>query len=203
MTQEDTDVMSENGVFVRTGVIMLTLLALNGLLYAVLPPAQPKPDTELGEQTRRSAESTGRLAAFYNFDSDNTLFTPDGWYTPEPPDLLDASIYQFMADTEAVIRLPVGCAPPWSLEIAVMDNVAYLERLPITATLNGQALALDEVRGFRRWFQRTEITTGTAGDWELRLSVPKLIRPADFFATDEDRELGAALDWVMVTSETC
>jgi len=181
-------------------VIVSTLVIFNLILYGVLPPAQPRPDITHAQQTRRAAESAGILAGFQDFDAD---VTDAAWYAPEPPDPLDGAVYQYMAQTDAPLTLTVGCSAPWTIEIVVMDRIQSLARPAVSVSVNGVSLPLTQDHIFRRQRYQAVITDGVAGDWRVNLSIPDLMRPSDLFATGENRLLGAAVDWVMVTGTAC
>jgi hypothetical protein len=183
----------------RVGVILLTLLMLNLVLYVWLPPAQPRPEVPHGEQARRAAEAAGVLAGYYTFDDDRGV----GWYLPQPPNPLDGAVVRFMAQERATVTLPVGCSAPWTVELVVLDRPVTRARPTISATLDGQPLALTAETRLRRTHYRAVVSEGTAGVWAFEVRSSEMYRPTDSVASLEKRRLGAALDWVLVTGTGC
>ena len=150
--------------------------------------------------TCQAAESAGTLAGFYDFDGDLGAMA---WFPPEKPDPLDGAIYQYMAQTDSHLALTVGCGAPWTLEVVVMDRLLHLARPEIGLTVNGTPINAVKTRMFRRWVYRAVLPDGAPGAWDIGLNVPSLIRPVDLFANDDDRPLGAAADWILVTGADC
>jgi len=185
---------------VGLAVMVGTLVIITLILYGLLPPAQPKPAIPHGQQARQAAESAGTLAGFYDFDGD---LGGMAWFPPEKPDSLDGSIYQYMAQTDSHLRLTVGCGAPWTLEVVVMDRLLHLARPEVGLTVNGTPINAVKTRMFRRWVYRAILPVGAPGEWDIGLSVPTLIRPVDVFANDDNRPLGAPVDWILVMGEDC
>lgn len=187
-----------NGFLRGMVVIIATLVCINVILYVVLPPAQPLPTSSYAEQARQSAQAAGRLAAFYDFDG----AIRQGWHEVEA-DRVDGATFQYMAETTATLALDVGCSAPYTLEIAVLASHIRPETPVITATLNDTPVILTQQRGVRRWIYRAQLASEDAGNWRLGLTVERLVRPSSFFAEDDDRLLGAGLDWVLVSGAAC
>lgn len=187
-----------NGVLRGMVVIIATLVCINVILYVVIPPAQPLPTISYAEQARQSAEAAGRLAAFYDFDGASL----NGWHEVEA-DRVDGATFQYMASTTARLPLDVGCSAPYTLEIAVLASHIRPETPVITAAVNDTPVTLTSQRGVRRWIYRAELPAEDAGSWQIDLTVERLIRPSSFFAEDDDRQLGAGVDWVLVSGDNC
>jgi hypothetical protein len=174
------------------------LVILNLILYVIVPPAQPLPIVPYAQQAHQAAETADILAGFYDFEGDIGV----GWY-PSELDRLDSATYQHMAQTLATLTLSVGCAAPWTVDIAVLDSYIRPESPLIDLIIAGQPVSLTRERGTRRWIYRAQIDEGVAGDWALDIGVARLVRPSDIISDDDDRPLGAALDWVLITSPSC
>ncbi len=142
------------------------------------------------------------MAGFYDFDGTRG---GQAWFEPEI-DRMDDSDYQWSAQLDADLTLPVGCDGPWVVEYAVWDSLYYPPIPSVRLSLNGQPLQTDVQRIERRWVYRAVVTAASAGQWRLTFSVDKLVRPNDVLVMHLPahlRYLGAPLDWVLVTSEGC
>lgn len=184
--------------FKGMGVIVATLVSINLILYTLLPPAQPLPAIPYAEQARQAAETAGTSAGFYDFDGDNGV----AWHAPEL-DRLDGATFQYMAQNVAAFSLDVACAAPYTLEIAVLDSHIRPDAPDITLWLNRAQYPLTRERGVRRWVYHVTVNDQPAGLWQVVIGTARLFRPSSIIAEDDDRLIGAGVDWALVTSAAC